>query len=177
MKVKELIEKVKQGEHIQDVLDIKKFVSTSKKDLSADALVETIAFLKNGIVSYDTNELELHTDITAIQLYTDLEFDNLLEDYDLLLEYELLDKIAESVGVDYVRYIRMIENKLDDLCRENNTVEGILANNLVKVSTKLEDTLQVVSDKLSEANVKDISSSIGVLTREIIKVFPSMMKQ
>lgn len=177
MTVKELIVKLNEGNAVENVLNITQFISTSKKDLSADALVETVAYIKDGIICYDTNELELHTDITAIQLYTDLEFENLLEDYDSLLEHEVIDKIAELVGVDYVRYIRMIENKLEDKCRENNTVEGIIASHLSRITTQTEATLKAVQSKVEEADVKDISSSIGLLTKEVVKLLPSILKK
>lgn len=161
MTTKELISKLQNNEEYFT----RTYVPHVEKLNIIESIIEVLTYEKNGLITYDTNELEINSIITFIGLYIDLEIENLFTDYDLLVQEGFInaisDKYTSPIGEDLCRLKDMLENKLFDLKRERNTVEAVINRNLGMIVDSATTTLDGINEKISQADTKSLSKTIS----------------
>lgn len=141
-----------------------KYLSQSTKDSLIESIIDVLTYEVNGMLTYDTNEFELNKKIAILKAYTNLEFEKVIDDYDLLLEHNLDSVLYELIGADVPRLNTMIHKKLSDMIRERNSLESVINRNLGVVVDALTGSIEKFTTTLSSAdNKKLIKSFTGSL--------------
>lgn len=122
-----------------DHLNIKKYVPISEKaaaiNTSLEKLIETDKLM---VATYNSISVEVTRVLTALSLYTDLEAYS-LEDFDMLAETGLITSLINNIGEDYYRYNYFFDERMKDVLREKNSLDGIVERLLGLVTGQLEN--------------------------------------
>ena len=138
--------------YLKDNLEITTYVPFIKKVTYAASLAQNTMIDKdtgNVRVSSESNYLFFVRSI--IELYTDLEIENnaFYEEYDLLNESGLLDKIMQMIPEKEIAEFKMIcDMKKDDIIFNQSTPKAFINQQIERVSTILGVTLKPILEKL-----------------------------
>ena len=140
-------------DYLKDNLHIKTYLPFLTKVTLADKLAKVTALDK------DTCNINVKSDVNyllfcrmIIEQYTDLqvETEGFYEEYDLLNESGLLDKIMQMIPEKEVTEFKMIcDMKKDDIIFNQSTPKAFINQQIERVSTILGATLKPVLDKLA----------------------------
>lgn len=124
MKVNEFLEKY-NGD--VEKLNFKEYVPTKEKMGAINATIETSIDEEGKLMAtYNSVAVEINKIIMGINLYTDLEIEN-LDDYDWLVETEVIDNIIVNMSRDYLVFDKYFNMRLNDYIREKNNLDGIVS--------------------------------------------------
>ena len=160
MKIKEFckeysnrIDKLK-GDYLNDNLHINTYIPFLTKVTLADKLARVTTLDK------DTGNINIKSDVNyllfcrmIIEQYTDLqvETEGFYEEYDLLNESGLLDKIMQMIPEKEIAEFKMIcDMKKDDIIFNQSTPKAFVNQQIERVSTILGVTLKPVLEKISD---------------------------
>lgn len=170
MKINEFVELTKtkgwmpiafndQNEKIKKELEIKNYLSIkAKKDLVEDIVGDTILYNNwlykfNGIDQYVTYTMK------TIAAYSNLELsDDLEEDYDLLCESGLLDKILRTFEDEFKSVLSLLQMQCDYILLDNSVtahINGVL-DSVVAAINKLSDSAVGALGKFGADDIKNI---------------------
>ena len=141
-------------DYLKDNLHIKSYLPFLKKVTLADKLAKVTTLDKdtgNVNVKSDANYLLFCRMI--IEQYTDLqiETEGFYEEYDLLNESGLLDKIMQMIPEKEISEFKMLcDMKKEDLLFNQSTPKAFINQQVERVSTILGVTLKPVLEKISE---------------------------
>lgn len=161
MKIKEFVEKYGaiatdrlKEDYLNDNLHIKTYLPFLIKVTLADKLAKVTTLDK------DTGNVNVKSDVNyllfcrmIIEQYTDLqvETEGFYEEYDLLNESGLLDKIMQMIPEKEIAEFKMIcDMKKDDIIFNQSTPKAFINQQIERVSTILGVTLKPVLEKISE---------------------------
>lgn len=180
MKIKEFVEKYNliaterlKEDYLKDNLKITIYVPFIKKVSYATTLAENTLIDKetgNVVVNSESNYLFFCRSI--IELYTDLEIENnsFFEEYDLLNESGILDKIMQMIPEKEITEFKMIcDMKKDDLLFNKSTPKAFINQQVERVSTILGVTLKPVLEDIANKFEKMSDEDIEKLTGKIEK--------
>ena len=142
----------------KDNFNIKKYIPfIEKKILVEDIIDGCLETNENGLLVVNNFMKKMVLDLKVVIAYTDIEFgEEIVNDYDFMVENKIIDKIIESIDDSELDFIESMVNKeIDQKIRIENSIEGILANKLDKLIDKLPTDKQIKS--LSKSLVKDIN--------------------
>ena len=185
MKIKEFTEKYGaiatdrlKEDYLKDNLHIKTYLPFLTKVTLADKLAKVTNIDKdtgNVNVKSDANYLLFCRMI--VEQYTDLqvETEGFYEEYDLLNESGLLDKIIQMIPEKEIAEFKMIcDMKKDDIIFNQSTPKAFINQQIERVSTILGVTLKPVLDKISEQienmDEKDIEKFTKAIERGLKRV-------
>ena len=160
MKIKELTEKYGaiatdrlKEDYLNDNLHIKTYLPFLTKVTLADKLAKITTLDK------DTGNINIKSDVnyllfcrTIIEQYTDLqvETEGFYEEYDLLNESGLLDKIMQMIPEKEITEFKMIcDMKKSDLLQNKYENHAFIADQVDRFGTLIGVTLKPVLDKLA----------------------------
>ena len=160
MTIKEFTEKYSamatdrlKEDYLNDNLHIKTYLPFLTKMTLADKLAKITTLDK------DTGNVNVKSDINyllfcrmIVEQYTDLqvETEGFYEEYDLLNESGLLDKIMQTIPEKEIAEFKMIcDMKKDDIIFNQSTPKAFINQQIERVSTILGVTLKPVLDKLA----------------------------
>ena len=161
MKIKEFVEKYNaiatdrlKEDYLNDNLHIKTYLPFLTKMTLADKLAKVTTLDK------DTGNVNVTSDVnyllfcrTIIEQYTDLqvETEGFYEEYDLLNESGLLDKIMQMIPEKEITEFKMIcDMKKSDLLQNKYENHAFIADQVERFGTLIGITLKPVLEKISE---------------------------
>ena len=161
MYIKEFVEKYNaiatdrlKEDYLNDNLHIKTYLPFLTKVTLADKLARVTTLDK------DTGNINIKSDVNyllfcrmIIEQYTDLqvETEGFYEEYDLLNESGLLDKIMQMIPEKEITEFKMIcDMKKDDIIFNQSTPKAFINQQIERVSTIFGVTLKPVLEKISE---------------------------
>ena len=143
-----------KDDYLKDNLEITTYVPFVKKVTYAASLAQ------NTMIDKDTGDVRVSSESnylffvrSIIELYTDLEIENkaFYDEYDLLNESGLLDKIMQMIPEKEIKEFKMIvDMKKDDIIFNQSTPKAFINQQIERVSTILGVTLKPVLEKISE---------------------------
>ena len=149
-----------KDDYLKDSLHIKAYLPFLTKVTLADKLA------KATTLDNDTGNINVKSDVNyllfcriIIEQYTDLkvETEGFYEEYDLLNEAGLLDKILQMIPEKEIKELKMLcDMKKDDLLFNVGTPKAFINQQVERVSSILGVTLKPVLEKLSE-QIKNMS--------------------
>ena len=163
-----------KDDYLKDNLEITTYVPFVKKVTYAASLAQNTMIDKdtgNVRVSSESNYLFFVRSI--IELYTDLEIENkaFYDEYDLLNESGLLDKIMQMIPEKEIAEFKMIcDMKKDDLLFNQSTPKAFINQQIERVSTILGVTLKPVLDKISEQIENMSDEDVEKFTNKVEKL-------
>lgn len=141
-------------DYLNDNLHIKTYLPFLTKVTLADKLAKVTTLDK------DTGNVNVKSDVNyllfcrmIVEQYTDLqvETEGFYEEYDLLNESGLLDKIMQMIPEKEIAEFKMIcDMKKDDIIFNQSTPKAFINQQIERVSTILGVTLKPVLEKISE---------------------------
>lgn len=160
MTIKEFVEKYNaiatdrlKEDYLNDNLHIKTYLPFLTKVTLADKLAKVTTLDK------DTGNVNIKSDVNyllfcrmIVEQYTDLqvETEGFYEEYDLLNESGLLNKIMQMIPEKEITEFKMIcDMKKDDVIFNKSTPKAFINQQIERVSTILGVTLKPVLDKLA----------------------------
>ena len=137
MLVQEIKEKIEAGKSVDDLLEVKQYLSIIEKNLLVNKIIDSCITIDeiNGLSKIDYFYKKLTSDVSLLVNYTNVEFsENLIEDYDYLCEFIGLEWIIDKISPIEVYIIQeLVDEELDQIIKLNNSIEGILASKLDKL--------------------------------------------
>ena len=174
MKIKEFVNKYNsfsteslRDNFLKNNLKIKDYVSFLMKNTLAQKIVDVSTYMYEDYIKEDgtkgrrrTNTIHVNSTVqyvlfcrVIIENYTNLEVetDGFYEEYDLLNESGLLDKIMQMIPEKEIKEFKMIvDMKKDDIIFNQSTPKTFINQQIERVSTILGVTLKPVLEKISE---------------------------
>ena len=161
MKIKNFTEKYSaiatdrlKEEYLNDNLHIKTYLPFLTKVTLADKLAKITALDK------DTGNVNVKSDVNyllfcrmIVEQYTDLqiETEGFYEEYDLLNESGLLDKIMQMIPEKEITEFKMIcDMKKDDIVFNQSTPKAFINQQIERITTIASVTLKPILEKISE---------------------------
>ena len=180
MKIKNFTEKYSaiatdrlKEEYLNDNLHIKTYLPFLTKVTLADKLAKVTTLDK------DTDNINLKSDVNyllfcrmIIEQYTDLqvETEGFYEEYDLLNESGLLDKIMQMIPEKEIKEFKMIvDMKKDDLLFNQSTPKAFINQQIERITNIASVTLKPVLDKLATELENMDDSKIEKLSKVLEK--------
>lgn len=159
MKIKEFVEKYEaiatdrlKEDYLKNNLHIKSYLPFLTKVTLADKLAKVTTLDK------DTGNVNVKSDVnyllfcrTIIEQYTDLqvETEGFYEEYDLLNESGLLDKIMQMIPEKEITEFKMIcDMKKDDIIFNQSTPKAFINQQIERITTIASVTLKPILEKL-----------------------------
>ncbi len=158
MQITELKQQIEAGKIIEELLEVKSYLPLVEKQLIVNKIIDSCIIVdENGLSKIDFFYKYLTTQISLIVNYTSLEFsENIIEDFDYLAEYIGIEWIIDKISPIEVCIIQeLVDDELDQVVKMNNSIEGILAKGINKITEKLPSDKQLKS--LSKSLVKDLN--------------------
>ena len=164
--------------YLKDNLEITTYVPFVKKVTYAASLAQNTMIDKdtgNVRVSSESNYLFFVRSI--IELYTDLEIENnaFYDEYDLLNESGLLDKIMQMIPEKEINEFKMLcDMKKDDIIFNKSTPKAFINQQIERVSNilgvTLKPALEKISEQLENMDEKDIEKFAKAIERGLKRV-------
>ncbi len=143
MLVQEIKEKIEAGKSVDDLLEVKQYLSIIEKNLLVNKIIDSCITIDeiNGLSKIDYFYKKLTSDVSLLVNYTNIEFsENLIEDYDYLCENVGIERILNQIPITEVEFILdLVDCELTQIIKLNNSIEGILASKLDKLIEKIPD--------------------------------------
>lgn len=143
MLVQEIKEQIEAGKSVDDLLEVKQYLSIIEKNLIVNKIIDSCIVLDeiNGLSKIDYFYKKLTTDVSLLVNYTNVEFsENLIEDYDYLCENVGIERILSQIPITEIEFILdLVDCELTQIIKLNNSIEGILANRLQALINKVPD--------------------------------------
>lgn len=143
MQISELKTKIEEGKSIQDLIEVKQYLSIIEKQLIANKIIDSCIVVddESNLYKIDYFYKKLTSDVSFLVNYTNLEFsENLIEDYDYLAENVGIELILDQIPINEVEFILdLVDFELTQIIKLNNSIEGILASKLDKLIEKIPD--------------------------------------
>ena len=180
MTIKEFTEKYSaiatdrlKEDYLKDNLHIKTYLPFLTKVTLADKLAKVTMWDK------DTGNVNVKSDVnyllfcrTIIEQYTDLqvETEGFYEEYDLLNEFGLLDKIMQMIPEKEIKEFKMVvDMKKDDLLFNQSTPKAFINQQIERITNIASVTLKPVLDKLATELENMDDSKIEKLSKVLEK--------
>lgn len=143
MLISEIKEQIEAGKSVDDLLEVKQYLSIIEKNLIVNKIIDSCITIDeiNGLSKIDYFYKKLTSDVSLLVNYTNIEFsENLIEDYDYLCENVGIERILNQIPITEVEFILdLVDCELIQIIKLNNSIEGILASKLDKLIEKIPD--------------------------------------
>ena len=170
MKIKEFIEKAKKTNNInglKNIITVKNYLPFVEKQELIESVTESCKVVTNGYIQFDEMKKYIVFTTSVIQAYTNLEFstdyDELIEEYDMLCEYGLLNEIVELFSAEYNATLSMLSMKADFILK-SNSIECQITQFLYGLNNKLDVALGSLSSQVNVFKESITEEDISKLT-------------
>ena len=166
--------KMMKAEQLQAVLkkklDVKEYISIKDKKRLIDAIVNECILYEDGIFKFDNIDKYICFTMRAIELYTNIELsDDIEDDYDLLCQNGLLNSVIDTFIGEYENIKVLFQMKCDYVIA-GNAVEAQFGRFFDNILDKMDTIVGTLSDKISgfdmenlPANMEDINKLITLI--------------
>lgn len=162
MKVTEFIELANVENNVVDLIEVKKYIPSTEKTRVAEETVESSIEYDDGFVRFDSYKKHLSFIFNVIESHTDLRFsenwENKLQEYDLLYEAEMLDLVIDTFRKDYEESLSVLNMLCEDIIADNS-VEASIAKLVSNLSDNLDMISVTLSDKIKDCDIEKIIPS------------------
>lgn len=159
-----------------DTLQVKKYLPFGLKSMLVDDLISTIEFDENGIAYIDNCQFELFFKICICKYYVPnliLNPDEIVEQYDYLVETGIMNKIYYAIGQNDLVFIEdLVERSVQERLKRHNTLESIVAKNMNLLQKKID----IVISKIPDVSEGKIDQWIKSATKAMSKFKPENVK-
>ena len=163
-----------KDDYLKDNLEITTYVPFVKKVTYAASLAQ------NTMIDKDTGNVRVNSESnylffvrSIIELYTDLEIENnaFYDEYDLLNESGLLDKIMQMIPEKEITEFKMIcDMKKSDLLQNKYENHAFIADQVERFGTLIGITLKPVLEKISEQIENMSDEDVEKFTNKVEKL-------
>ena len=172
MKVTELLMNIKNKEFkLERALEVKKYLPImDKKKLAIDVIAECTNDT-GGFIAVDRFKMNIYFDMCVLSTYTNLEietnFDQMIEQYDMLCESETMGTIIDLFDNDYNALCVVVEDMLDEILTHNS-----IDCQVAKVASTANTMLSDLGEKFSRFNISNLMSGNVDVTQllDIVKL-------
>ena len=172
MKIREFVDTYTIEQFIEHFEDTYKYIPVQNKHELAQNILGHSTIIDEGIVTIDPLKKEVYLAATMLAAYWELEFadnfEQLLEEYDMLCSAGWLDAFVEVFPSEYSRMVQILSQQEKIVVRQNSMEMQIVqfVNRLSGVIDGLSDKLGGIMDNLDlEGLGLDNSELMGLLGR------------
>lgn len=166
MKINELVESIKNKDfEIEKALEVKKYIPVMEKKAFAMDVIATCTDDIDDFISVDRFYMDIYFDMNMIKTYTNVEvasdFDEMIEQYDLLCEHGLMNKLINLFEDEYLAVHSILKGQLKELLVQNS-----MEAQIVKVTNKINKVIDMlgnidINSLLSEGVSAEMISNIA----------------
>lgn len=151
-----------QNEKIKNILNVKSYLGIKdKKKLVNDIIDETVIY-ENGLIKFNGIDQFVVYNMKCIEAYTDLEIEDMEDDYDLLCSSGLLHKILKTFEAEYKEIMSLLQMQCDYILMDNSVTANI--NVLLTAATNAINKLgDAAGDVFKNINTADIAAILSKL--------------
>ncbi|MDD4412005.1 MAG: hypothetical protein PHO58_05915 [Bacilli bacterium] len=165
MLISEIKQRLKSGEPIDAIIEIKPYLSfVEKKILSENIINGSLDQDENGMFICDFFNRKLVSDIGFISNYTEIEINNeeFLQDYDFLNEQGIVDYVLNNMNKSDRYFIKdMVNKNIRQKIQTSNSIESIAQRGINDFKLIVEDGINKVVQKLpDDKQLKSLSKSL-----------------
>lgn len=171
MKINELVTMYNNDKNgvmnLKKILEVKNYIPVMRKYEIAQLVFAASVTVNNGLIEVDS--LKKYLNFTAMMLaeYTNLEFDDFVDDYDVLCEAGLIDAIIGTFEEDYNRSLSVLNNLFADEIANHNTIESVLAALSQNIADSVDSIAESMKEKIESFDGGEIDMS-GI--EEVMKI-------
>lgn len=150
MTVKEFIEIYKADFSAIEQVEVKPYISVARKIEVIGNLLASIHFSNNKF-QINTPFVHLMLPLVVIDEYTniDINFENVIEDYDALCEQDLIGKLIEKIKPKEVQeFTVLLEKSQSDMLLNNASPQSYITENVEKFSAIIGTLLSPILEQL-----------------------------
>lgn len=141
--VKELIDGLKKNNNsantIKDKINKIKYIDYNNSLINALAKdIVSVAYLEDDAIKINTNKLAFLTNTSFIMEFTNIETEDIIKDYNTLVEYGLWDYIIKDNKL-YNFFIQAVNNEKDDLLKNLKLIHNDNVDIFIKIISKCID--------------------------------------
>jgi hypothetical protein len=182
MKIRELIDKIKEDENLnlETTLEIRTYIPIMvKRNIINNIILSSVSY-ENGFVQFDSVAAEVHFDVAMAKYHTNIEFgDSIEENYDMLKDYvlsgaNLQTLITSLYRKDYDECYEMLMLSVQDL-KEQYTVEATVARVANKISDALDNLIGVFANQAENMDLSKILPE-GVDVEDVASLIKKYVK-
>ena len=160
MKIREFIEKMKEnGADISRTISAKMYIPVSDKMLMTKGILDECIDYERGFIKFDSIKKHLMFTFSVIEAHTELRFSNNFDEkvneYDLLCENDLLDMIINTFKRDYDESRCILDMMCLDMLSESS-IEASVAKVAQSVVENLDVFIGTLADKIEDLDVEKI---------------------
>ena len=160
MKIKEFVKALENSENtVSKLVAAKKYIPSAEKVRIAKEAIDVSVEYDRGFAKFDSYKRHLAFLLNMIEAHTDLQFadnwDDKIQEYDMLCENELIDVIVGMFRRDYDESSDMLYMMCDDMLADNS-IEASVAKLAQSISENLDVFVGALSDKLENIDIEKI---------------------
>ena len=162
MEIKTFVEAIKNDGEIAtvpNIITVKKYASSATKVNVAKQAIDLSVEYNRGFVKFDSYKKHLAFLFGVIEEHTDLRFadnwNDKIQEYDMLCENELVDVIIDTFRRDYEASLEVLTMMCDDMVADNS-IEASVAKVAQSIAENLDVLIGSLSDKIENTDVEQI---------------------
>lgn len=160
MTIKEFIETIKDNTiSLADLIAAKKYISSAEKIRIAKEVMDTSVEYDRGFVKFDSYKKHLAFTFSVLEAYTNLHFtddwSDKMQEYDMLCENDLLDKIIDTFRKDYEASLEVFDMMCEDMLADN-AIEASIVRLATSITENLDVFVGALVDKIEELDIEKI---------------------
>lgn len=167
MKIIDFVEKCKgvtdtQKKNILKEVAKETYIPSCTKQVFIENLVATTSFKKDEksetlAIKFDSIMRDKLLKCHMVECYTSLEFEDVINEYDLLCKNDLLSDLLETIPEnEFIEFMTYLELAMNDFYKNNCDVGVIISNYISKVVTsELKEVLEALVDEKVMNNGKN----------------------
>ncbi len=134
-------------EFIKKQLDVKNYISIKDKKELVESIVNECVLYEDGVFKFDDIDKYIYFTMKTIATYTNLEFSDIEDDYDLLCESKTLELIVDTFQKEYDDINILLQMKCDYIL-SGNSIEAQVGRFLDDVLIKVDVLVESLSKKI-----------------------------
>ena len=152
-----------QNEKIKKVLNVKSYLSIKDKKKLVDSIIDETVIYENGLIKFNGIDQYVVYNMKCIEAYTNLELsEDIEDDYDLLCESSLLNKIIRTFEDEYNSILSLLQMQCDYILMDNSVTANINVL-LTAATTALNKFGDSAGEMLKNINPEDVISILSKL--------------
>lgn len=143
------------SDYLKNTLEIKTYLPFIKKRAIAEMVVSQNIEEVDGFKKHDAINSYITFVVAMLTAYTNLEFDDPVEDYDLLAESGLLPLIIKEFEAEYNECDILLKMALASELEDNN-LEAVVNRFLNEILNRLDGVGEMLKGTFGDLNIQDI---------------------
>ena len=151
----------------QKQLEVKKYIPIKEKKALVNKIIVNSSYYEEGVLKIDSIDCYMYFTMLTIDVYTNLEIDNIESAFDMLSESGLLPVVVMAIGQEYDDVQTFLNMKRDEILSADSIEAqfGKLFNNILTNVDDLKNALiEVVNDL--DINKTDVIKMIKMFVQQ-----------